>query len=207
MRPANQADYLTHASDIGWLVDDAAWLMAGIEPTSIPPSDRDIPVEPHETFSKERMWERNDTKQIPALRHDLSPHLQDLVDIATSIKRLILADKQSGKLLPEYPEGYESTPRALPPREWVRWAKSRGINVPQELLDAVKEETPKEFDMRLAQLHWDLGAKHRDPTKRLMELIRSEGLTWGKTTMMNHVRNGRKLRQIANATKNTPVAK
>jgi hypothetical protein len=205
MRKVNQADYLIHASDVGWLVDDAAWLLAGIEPLSIPPDHRDIPIGPRESLIKEH------SQVVP-------DHLRDAVDLATDIKGLILADIETGKL-PKYPEGkwsfanehgesehyeYASIPYALSPREWLKWAKSRGVNVSQGLLDAVKEETPEEFDMRLARMHWDLEAdpQCRNPTQRLMELTGMK-----RTKLMTHVRSGKKLIQIENATKKMPVAK
>lgn len=155
MRTVNQPDYLIWLRKPGWLPDDFAWLAAGIEPASVPDEDREIVVQPRDRFIRETrgMWKRPQSSQLP-------DHLQKAFDTATSIKRLMLDDTESGKPLAGALT-LQDTPRlqrALPPQQWLRWAGSRGIKLPDALRDAV--ETPEQKNMRLAKRKRELIDQH-----------------------------------------------
>jgi hypothetical protein len=156
MRRANKADYLNRPSKCGVLDHDAAWLLAGIEPSSIAPEDRDLPVEPQEKLPKEtrRMWADENSQLVPE-------HLRDLVNLAESIMRLIRADhpreraldQQTAKSLELDGSRVIVTPIERTWAEWVRWANAKKLELPQALRGAMTAttETPKQRRIRLSE--------------------------------------------------------
>jgi hypothetical protein len=127
MRTAHEVDYLLWLCESTWSADDAAWLIAGHDPRSVPPELRDNLID-DESEPRERL--RRDTLQAWRRDYVLPQDVRETANEAARIKALI---------------GGETIDDARPPAEWIATAKAAGVPLP-ELLEKARKALPKNGD-------------------------------------------------------------